>query len=53
MIPATPDGERRNSGYERARRASSYRPNFPALLSRNKLPTGMYCRTIWTDLCPV
>jgi len=30
-----------------------YDPNFPALFSRNKLPSRIYRRTIWTLRCPV
>ena len=31
----------------------NYKPSFPALFSRNKLPSRMYRRTICTDLWPV
>jgi hypothetical protein len=31
----------------------AYSPSFPALFSRNKLPSRMYRRTICTDRCPV
>ena len=31
----------------------AYRPSLPALSSRNKLPSRIYRRTIWTDRCPV
>ena len=30
-----------------------YRPSFPALFSRNKLPSRIYRRTICTNRCPV